>query len=158
MKAKMKDKSIIISTKSPNNENETYSDNWYVTLPNAYYKNIFGNTIKKTGYLPWKRRVVKIYSAETNKSVYRIFKGSSYSSTKVEDDVSKIWISLEAAYVLTKKVSGKTPVTLSFTKGNKFSFYWNHFDHNIRNGYKLGMVALIISAISLLITFGQLFI
>ena len=53
-------------------KNGKYVDNWYLyTTPDVYNK-LFNKKIQGKEKLPWKRKVVKIYSKKTKCSVYRI--------------------------------------------------------------------------------------
>ena len=141
---------FVIDIKEASSSETYYKDNWYIVLPNHYYKKIFGHTIKKTGNLPWKRSVIKIYSPSTKKSIHRIYKGSfRVAATKGYDRLPVIRMSSEAAHVLVPGNVDKVQASLLLSKGSKFKFYWNHFDASIRCGYKLGFVALLVSVIGL---------
>jgi len=152
MRKVMESKDYILDIKEAEPSEEYYKDNWYAVFPNDYYKKIFGETVKETGNLPWKRKVVKIYSNQTRKSVHRIYKGAFRASTKAKDGIPIIRISADAARVLMKEDYNKARVSLQLTKGSKFMFYWNHFDSGVRSGFKLGFTAFMISLGSLVIS------
>lgn len=148
----MKLQEYVIDIKEADPNDEYFKDNWYAVFPNHYYKKIFKNSVKKTGCLPWKKQIIRIYSSETKKSIYRIFKGAFRASSKTKEGIPIIRISSDAARVLKSGEINKKPVSLQLSKGSKLMFYWNHFDASIRCGYKLGFVALAVSLIGLFIS------
>ncbi len=119
-------------------------DNWYVyTTPDVYEK-LFNKKLQGKEKLPWKRRVVKIYSNETNCSVYRIWRGTF--RTVLSKDI--LYVDRDAKYILSKN---NDKVSIKLFPSNKLLYYWNHFAPEIRAPFKLGMISLFIGFISLIL-------
>jgi hypothetical protein len=109
------------------------------------YEKIFGIKYKNTIKYPWKRRVVKIYSEGSNYKIYRILRGCS--SFMYSKDI--LYIDKDAKFLLLNE--SRSNVNLIIKTSWKFPYYWNHFDHNVRCSYKLGLLSVIIGLISLVI-------
>lgn len=126
-------------------------DNWYVWTSNDVYKKIFKNPLKKHGRMPWKRRVIRIFSEKTKSSVYRIWRGvPAYMLSK-----DQLFLDREAKNILKCSGDGKEAddkVLLVLSPSTKHSFYWQHFSPEIRTAYKLGLISLLLGAISLFIS------
>ena len=124
------------------NQNGKFVDNWYVyTTPDIYGK-LFNKKIQGPEKLPWKRKVVKIYSKKTNCSVYRIWRGTF--RTVLAKDI--LYVDRDAKYILSD-TDNKTDIILS--PSNKFLYYWNHFAPEIRAPFKLGLISFLVSFVSL---------
>lgn len=123
-------------------KNGKYVDNWYLyTTPDVYNK-LFNKKIQGKEKLPWKRKVVKIYSKKTKCSVYRIWRGTF--RTVLAKDI--LYVDRDAKYILTD-TEAKTDIILY--PSNKILYYWNHFAPEIRAPFKLGFISLFIGLVSL---------
>ena len=126
------------------NQNGKFVDNWYVyTTPDVYNK-LFNKKIQGKEKLPWKRKVVRIYSKKTKCSVYRIWRGAF--RTVLAKDI--LYLDKDAKYILTD-TEAKTDIILY--PSNKFLYYWNHFAPEIRAPFKLGLISFLVSLVSLLL-------
>lgn len=127
-------------------------DTWYVWTSNDIYEKVFNKTLKNQGRMPWKRRVVKIYSETSKQSIYRIWRGiPAYISSK-----GQLYIDREAKNLLkysddNKQTDIKT-VPLILTPSRKHEFYWQHFSPEVRTAYKLGLISILLGATSLIIS------
>lgn len=125
-------------------KNGKFVDNWYVYTTLEVYKKLFNKEIQGKEKLPWKRRVVKIYSKKTKCSVYRIWRGTF--RTVLAKDI--LYVDRDAKYILTDN-EVKTDIILY--PSNKCLYYWNHFAPEIRVSFKLGFISFFISLVSLLL-------
>lgn len=126
------------------NRKGKFVDNWYVYTTPDVYKKLFNKTIQGKEKLPWKRKVVKIYSKDTKCSVYRIWRGTF--RTVLAKDI--LYVDKDAKYILSNK-DDKTSIILY--PSNKFLYYWNHFAPEIRAPFKLGLISLLVSLVSLIL-------
>lgn len=129
-----------------NGYKEDITSNWYVYTPNNIHKIIFDKKIKEIPKYPWKRKIIKIYSEETGYSIYRIWKGTR-PGTKI---ANTICLDQPSCFLLVNQLGDKTNITIS--RGSKFKFYWNHFDHIVRCSFKLGFTSVILGLIALILT------
>lgn len=126
------------------NQNGKFVDNWYVyTTPDVYNK-LFNKKIQGKEKLPWKRKVVKIYSKKTKCSVYRIWRGAF--RTVLAKDI--LYVDKDAKYILT---ATEAKIDIILYPSNKFLYYWNHFAPEIRAPFKLGLISFFVSLVSLLL-------
>ncbi|HNZ53843.1 MAG TPA: hypothetical protein PLD55_02025 [bacterium] len=120
-----------------------------VYLESKQYKKIFGTTFENQNRRPWKRGIVKI-SCNGN-SVRRLFSSEGYagiSENKSRMKENEIGLSSVTASIL--KVEKEKEADVKLKKGSKFIFYWDHPEHYQRVTFKLALLSLLFSIISLI--------
>lgn len=143
-----KEMEIETSIVFDNNRENIVVDNWNVYTSNDIYKKIFGHNKNDEKSFLKKNRIVKIKSIDTNKTIYRLWKGSPFPAKSK----NILYVDKNAKYELIfNKNSNKSKIQLS--KGSVFAFYWNHFDNSTRVSYKLGFWSVILGIISLALGF-----
>ena len=125
-------------------ENETITDLWSVYTSNDVYKKIFNKRLKNEKKYPWTRKILKIYSKDTKISIYRIWRGVP---PFLQNSKDILFIDKNAKYSLTLPNHNQADIVLS--KGNKFLFYWYHYDNATRVSFKLGFVSVMLGIISI---------
>lgn len=125
-------------------KNGKFVDNWYVYTTPDVYKKLFNKKIQGKEKLPWKRKVVRIYSEKTKCSVYRIWRGTF--RTVLSKDI--LYVDRDAKYILTNT---EDKANIILCPSNKFLYYWNHFAPEIRAPFKLGLISFLVSLISLIL-------
>ena len=125
-------------------ENETITDLWSVYTSNDVYKKIFNKRLKNEKKYPWTRKILKIYSKDTKISIYRIWRGVP---PFLQNSKDILFIDKNAKYALTLPNHNQADIVLS--KGNKFLFYWYHYDNATRVSFKLGFVSVMLGIISI---------
>lgn len=119
-------------------DNEFYDDK--VVLYSKNYEKIFGKMLKESNYKPWKKGIVKIINKDKNVKLFRIFFGAPLNKDEFGLNLyNKHLLSLESDENLN----------VEFKKSGRLPFYWNHPNHSVRSAFKLGIVSVIISIISL---------
>lgn len=125
---------------------ENIEDAWYCYMSSDMYEKIFHMKLKAIKRIPWKRRVVKIYSTETKVAIYRIWKGSR----KFAKSKDIVYVDRDACFMLTESPDD-SKVELVLSPSFKVFFYWCHHDPVIRVSFKLGFVSVLIGAVALVI-------
>ncbi len=145
-KRKIKREFHLLSTMefSNNRPSENINDTWYCYMSSAMYERIFQKKLKTSKRIPWKRRVVKIYSPESKLAIYRIWKGARVFA-KSKDIV---YVDRDACFMLSD-TPDDSKVALVLSPSFKVFFYWYHQDPVIRVSFKLGFVSVLIGAVAL---------
>lgn len=113
-------------------------------LENSNYRKIFGKTFKNQKNLPWNRGILKISAGEL--TIYRLFaSGNNYGITQSEIGLSKLSLTILG-------IETKDDIDIKIQKGNKFNFYWDHPEHYQRVAFKISLVSLFISSVSLAVS------
>lgn len=118
-----------------------------VVLYSSWYHKIFKIYFSECGNTPWKRGIVKIKSGSDPKkmrTIYRMFQGSNLKG--VEKNI--IGLTGTSMNILDNP---KEVLENNLSKGSKFCFYWQHPQHYVRVSFKLGVVSVLLTIVSLVI-------
>lgn len=140
----------VLSEMSPNSaaEPEKINNLWEAYTSNYIHKEVFGERAKDVTKYPWKKKIIKITSKATGLSVYRIWRGvPGYVKSK-----DTLFIDDSGKFALIKS-NDEATVDLILSKGNRISFYWNHFENATRISFKLGLTSVVLGVISLFLGF-----
>lgn len=114
-----------------------------VFLNNVEFKNLAGKTFSNLDNNPKKRIIVKIKNSKNNIVIYRVFRSGNTLG------ISNHEMGLEKYNVYILGVRELMEVELEISKGSKILFFWNHPNDTIRATYKLTIIALLFTFLSL---------
>lgn len=119
-------------------------DTWNVYTTNDVFAKVFGKKAKEFSTYLKKKKVIKITSENTKKPIYRFWNGAPLGA-KAKDT---LFLDKNAKYDLLSNTSKNSDIDVVISKGTKFSFFWNHYDHATRISFKLALLSLILGIIS----------
>ncbi len=152
MKTDPKLMSIESIIRFENDREDIVVDTWNVYTSNNVFSVVFGKNEKDFDTYNKKKKVIKITSLDTNKSIYRIWNGAPLGA-KTKD---LLFLDKNAKYDLLSDKSVNS-VNIVFSKGSKLKFYLNHYDHMVRVSFKLGLWSVIVGVVSFIIGIISLF-
>lgn len=121
-------------------------DTWNVYTSNDVFEKVFGKKAKELKTYSKKKKIIKITSLDSKRTIYRIWNGAPLGSkTK-----NTIFLDKNAKYDLLNNKDSNT-VTVVISKGTKLLFYWNHYDHMTRVSFKLALWSVILGIISFIL-------
>lgn len=100
------------------------------------------------------KRYVKISSAETGKSIYRI--AEAITAKEFTDEMLALNSPSIHQLGLSKKVK-EDGIEVEISKTNFLKFYWNHPFHATKISMRIGLISAVIGALSLIISIMPLF-
>lgn len=135
-----------------NDREDIVVDTWNVYTSNHIFKEIFKKNESDFNTYAKKKKVIKITSLDTKKSIYRFWNGAPFGA-KTKDT---LFLDKYAKYDLLVE-KNKNTVNIVFSKGSKLKFYLNHYDHMVRVSFKLGLWSVIIGIVSFIIGIISIF-
>ncbi len=120
---------------------EDYQDK--VFLNAQKYKEIFGKSFSKQRRLPWKRGIVKISC--TGQPVHRMY------LSRNDIRANEMAVTRQTLGLLMES-SNQDAMRFTVDKGSRICFYWEHPVHTTRVSFKLGLISVVASVVSLTIT------
>ncbi len=148
----------IITNNAPVNSNKGYftvlNDGEIVSdyddcaiLPTGFYCSIFGKPLKNRCKESKLLSVVKInYKGN---SINRRYIGVNKDNSKSVALTPKSWLLLSGEHDFP---NDKEEIYVSVTRGNKFSYFWDHPFHATRISMRLGIIGALIGFISCILT------